>query len=143
MLIKEVRLEEIIPLRHKILRTGKPISTCHFEEDKRKGTFHLGAFVLNNLVGIATFIPHTSTSNELINYQVRGMAVEKNQQGNGIGKEIILQAIAVLKKQKVNLLWCNAREGAKIFYQKMGFEIIGNSFEIPSVGIHYKMQKRL
>lgn len=143
MLIKEVRLEEIIPLRHKILRTGKPISTCYFEEDKRKGTFHLGAFALNNLVGIATFTPHISTNDELINYQLRGMAVEKNQQGNGIGKEIILQAITVLREQKVKLLWCNAREDAKIFYQKMGFKVIGDSYEIPSVGIHYKMQKPL
>lgn len=142
MLVREINLEEVIPLRHRILRKNKPISTCYFQEDNRKGTFHLGAFEFNKLVGVATFIPHYTENHKLKDFQLRGMAVEETHQGKGIGRKIIEYVLPLLKAQNATILWCNARESAYVFYQKMGFEIIGDAFDIPSVGIHYKMQKK-
>ena len=143
MHIKEVSLNEIIPLRHSILRKGKPVSSCYFEEDQHEGTFHLGAFVLSKLVGIATFIPHYDEGSKLLHFQLRGMAIEVTHQGKGVGRKIIKYVFPILVAKNGATLWCNARESAFAFYQKMGFEIMGNAFDIPSVGTHYKMQKQL
>jgi ribosomal protein S18 acetylase RimI-like enzyme len=56
---------------------------------------------------------------------------------------LVTHAEELLKSQKVDLIWFNARENAADFYQKMGYEIMGNAFDIPDVGIHYVMWKKL
>jgi len=46
-----------------------------------------------------------------------------------------------LKDRKVDLLWCDARKVALGFYEKMGFKILGDFYEIPIIGPHKLMYK--
>ena len=43
----------------------------------------------------------------------------------------------------VRLMWCNARVPAVRFYEKLGWAVSGEPFEIPTAGPHVKMTKRL
>ena len=40
-------------------------------------------------------------------------------------------------------LWCNARTPAVGFYQRMGWAVVSDVFEIPTAGPHVRMTKRL
>jgi hypothetical protein len=54
-------------------------------------------------------------------------------------------AAAAEPNGKAGLLWCNARRTipAAGFYQKQGWTIVSDIFEIPTAGPHVKMSKRL
>ena len=43
--ILSIKVSKCYPLRHKMLRKGKPLETCYFDGDNSKETFHLGALV--------------------------------------------------------------------------------------------------
>lgn len=137
--VKQITAEDTYPLRIEILRDGKAIN-YHFVGDSRNTTIHLGAYIDYECIGIVSLIPnaHKSFSN-LSAYQLRGMAVAKSYQKQGIGKLLIIESLKALNKSNCEILWCNAREIAVEFYRKMNFSIKGKKFQIPNVGTHYMM----
>ncbi len=75
-------------------------------------------------------------------YRLRGMATDTNFQGQGYGEKVILKAFEVLGSKRCDLLWCNARLRAIPFYTKLGFQAVGEVFEIEGIGPHKVMYKR-
>lgn len=75
--------------------------------------------------------------------QVRFMAVETNQQGNGIGKAIMDEIEAVCKTKGYLQIILNAREVALQFYQKLGYQMVEPSHLLFGEIQHYLMQKTL
>ena len=91
-------------------------------------------------MGVATFVAVTSDLLPPVKqYQLRGMATLEKVRGQGAGKALIKKALHLLKEKEVFLLWCNARVIAADFYKKLGFKIVGDAFEVPQIGTHYKM----
>lgn len=143
-MIQEILSEQTYPLRSEILRWGKiPPEQCGNPEDALEGSFHLGYFDEQNLVGIASFHIEPMPDSHSKAYRLRGMAVAKTHQNKGIGKQLVLHAITLLKNRKVDYLWCNARTSAKYFYEKMNFEVFSEEFDIPNIGPHYRMRIKL
>ncbi|MDP3353786.1 MAG: GNAT family N-acetyltransferase, partial [Flavobacteriaceae bacterium] len=64
-------------------------------------------------------------------------------QGQAIGSKLLTEIINNIKSENAELLWFNARIKALNFYQKLGFQTIGEEFDIPYVGGHYVMFKKL
>lgn len=137
--IKEITAEQTYGIRLEILRKGidKPYQ---FDGDFEKETFHLGAFIEEELVGISTFIKNTKEDFIQQNqYQLRGMATIEKVRGKGVGAKLLKESIKILKKRDCELLWCNAREIAVRFYEKLNFITFGDKFYINQIGNHYKM----
>ena len=147
--IKKIEPLETYGVRHAVLRTGRPIEECKMEGDDLKSTIHLGAYRHDKQVGVATFLDATDDrlpieiKNAGACYQLRGMGVAPDQQGNGIGKKLIKQGISMISKNGAKVLWFNARENAVPFYKSIGAVIIGTSFEVPDIGTHYFMYMSL
>ena len=142
--ILPITTPETIPLRHSILRLGRPIDTAHFPSDDAPTTRHFGAFRDDQLRGIASlYLAQMPEMPNLIAFQLRGMAVVPEARGAGLGRALTLACIAFAKENRAELLWCNARITAAGFYQKLGFEIIGEQFDIPDVGPHFRMMLSL
>jgi len=144
MKVKRISVEQTWPIRNEILRPGLPLEMCQFEEDKLPGATHFGSYLENDLTGIIsayqinpTHIPEGSC------WQFRAMATRENVRGSGHGKALIGAMEAYLCKQGAELSWCNARDTAIGFYQKLGYAPVGEMFDIPGVGPHWVMQKRL
>ena len=76
-------------------------------------------------------------------FQLRGMATKENYQGKGFGKMLMTKSEELLKEKEVIIVWCNARIVALDFYKKQGFIIIGKEFDIPQIGGHFVMYKKL
>ena len=142
--IKKISTIETYPVRHPVLRAGRPLEDCKFDHDDLETTFHLGLFEKNHLIGVATFLKNNSSSfPESNQYQLRGMAVLDHFQGKGLGAQLLNYAEAELKLSQTELLWFNARERAVPFYSKLGYKTTGNPFDIKGIGTHYLMFKKL
>ena len=140
--IKPILAEETYAIRLEVLR--KNISLPHkFKGDFDKETFHLGAYLNGELVGIATFMKNENSLFNGNQYQLRGMATLEKVRGLGAGKKIMVDAFTILKNKNVNYLWCNARVEAVPFYKKLGLQTLGNEFLIKQVGPHFIMYKKL
>jgi len=142
-IVKQISTEDTIAVRHPVLRKGRPRKDCYFTGDNDPGTFHLGIFDKNQLLGVATFLQNNYTGLPGKHLQLRGMAVLENYQGKGLGTLILKNAEVMAQNKNIHTIWCNARIIAVPFYQKLGFQKIGKPFEITPIGIHYVMYKSL
>lgn len=141
--VKQIDFKDTYPIRHQMLRPGKPVETCHFDGDDDDLSFHLGAFIDDKLASVASFYlkAHPEIKNAEYQYQLRGMATLPEYQHQGLSRALLKAAFPIIQNNHVNLLWCNARVEASGFYQKVGFEKVSEEFLIPDVGPHYLMAK--
>lgn len=132
-------------LRNEVLRPGRPVSECCFLGDDSKGTFHLGVYNDDNLIGVASFMKNSNPFfDQLIQYQLRGMAVLPEFKGKGFGSLLLKEAESKIKREYQDpFLWFNARVTAIDFYKKYGYECFGNRFEVTGVCEHIVMYKHL
>lgn len=131
-------------VRHPVLRKGRPIEDCVFVGDHLETTFHLGISIENRLIGVSTFMKNKKALfPETSQYQLRGMAVLHEYQGQSFGHILLKHGENLLKNDGINLIWCHARETALNFYIKNDYQPIGEAFDIPKIGWHFVMYKRL
>ena len=52
--LKEITASATFPVRHSVLRKGKPIETCSFDNDDNPTTKHFGLFDNDELKGIVS-----------------------------------------------------------------------------------------
>ncbi len=147
--IRRVGVEKILDLRHRILRAGLPPESARFDGDQADTTLHLAAFAVDasgrageKAVGCLSLMLNRFAGQPA--WQLRGMAVDEPLQRHGLGRELITRAEqAAASDGRAGWLWCNARLPAAGFYQKQGWSIVSEVFEIPMAGPHVKMTKRL
>lgn len=141
--IKKITALETFPVRHPVLRDGKPIESCHFDGDILETTLHFGLYENGNLAGVISLF---EAKNDLFaaekQFQIRGMAVLKEHQKKGFGEKLILNSEQYCIGQNSNLIWFNARKEAVGFYEKMGYQVKGLPFDIKGVGEHIVMFKK-
>ena len=143
-MIKFLQTAEVLPLRNKILREGRlRPEDCILEKDHELGSFHLGYFVDDDLVCVATFHQLAKKGFFGVGYQLRGMATDVGFQGKGYGNRILNFAIVYLRGKNANYLWCNARQKAYKFYLGLGFEFVSEPFEIEGIGTHRVMYLKI
>ena len=144
MIIKQISGEQTYDIRHKILRPNQALVDCQYPLDFNSDTIHLGAFIGEQLVSIASFFHENSDSFNLQNqYRLRGMATIPEFRNQKAGSSLINKAEEIMKDQKVELWWCNARTTVSNYYLKLGLEIKGGVFDIDPIGSHVLMWKRL
>jgi GNAT superfamily N-acetyltransferase len=146
IIICRVSVDVILDLRHRILRAGLPKESAQFPGDDSPSTWHFALF--NSLSKDAP--PATCASFMLNSYkdetawQLRGMATDQPHQGKGFGGELIRCAeVLVSADSNVHPFWCNARVPAIPFYEKHGWRVDSEEFDIPTAGPHRKMVKRI
>jgi GNAT superfamily N-acetyltransferase len=142
-----VQPQEIIDLRHRILRTGLPVETASFPGDEDIYTLHFGVWHEprheREIICCATFMLNEFEGRTA--WQLRGMATDEAYRGFGLGRRLLLYAEMSLSDMlgQVTLLWCNARESAIPFYEKNGWKCVSDLFDIPTAGMHRKMTKEM
>lgn len=98
---------------------------------------HFGILQDNNLVACLVAVPRDPGQ-----MQLRQIAVEEYLQGQGVGRMLMLNVEAVLAEAGVDYLVLNSRDTAVGFYQRLGYEPVGEGFV--EVGIpHRRMEKRV
>lgn len=142
IIVRRVPVEAILDLRHRILRAGLPPETARFEGDAEPTTHHLAAESHGRVVGCATILRRPWDGAPA--WQLRGMAVEEDWQGKGVGRRLLEEAERLVRRERHSLqMWCNARTPATPFYRRLGWQTLGEEFVIPTAGPHLRMSKRL
>jgi GNAT superfamily N-acetyltransferase len=157
--VKLISAEDTLILRQLVLRPTFTVKDCIYPEDKNLTTFHVGVFTSaetdnglddqhTKLVCVATFIQqqHFDFSEKidgLKSYRLRGMACDAQFQKRGLGRLALEFGIKQITELSGQFLWCNARQSAFEFYEKIGFTIYGPMFDIAGIGPHKVMYKYL
>ena len=143
-MICEINALATYPVRHPVLRAGKPLETCRFDGDDDAKTVHFGYYEHGRLLGVASLF---AVPNHEFEYpaqlQLRGMAVLPEAQKKGIGEQLVRHAEDFAHQRHYKLIWFNAREVAVGFYQKLGYSVWGGPFAIAGIGTHFMMFKKL
>ncbi len=137
MKVRAATVEELIDLRHAVLRPGRPRSTACFDGDRCPSTRHWAAAERGHIIGVVTVLerdlpdPHPSGSR----WQLRGMAVHPDFRGRGVGRALL----ETVQREVGAPMWCNARVEAVGFYRRCGWSALGAPFSIAPIGLHVRM----
>ncbi len=131
-------------LRYRILRAGLPAEAANFGGDDDPATRHYGAFDAAQPAVAAACLSFMQAAWEgEAAWQLRGMAVAEDWQRTGVGRALLEYAQADLHEtSEIRRLWCNARKPAVGFYEKLGWRVASEEFEIPTAGPHFRMTRQ-
>ena len=128
--------EEAIALRHQVLRKPLGLSYDPSELAGEKDSFHFALREGAELVACLVLKPLDERC-----IKMRQLAVRENAQGKGFGCELVNYAHSFAKGRGYEEIVLHARETARGFYQKLGYEAEGDSFT--EVGLpHLAMRKK-
>jgi predicted GNAT family N-acyltransferase len=127
----------MVDLRREILR--KPLGLTYAAEDleKEKDDILIGAFDDDDILACCIL-----TREDLTTCRLRQMAVMNNQQGKGIGAQLMNFAEIVARDKGFRTMSMHARKSARGFYEKLGYKVTSDEFQEVTIP-HYVMQKRL
>ena len=136
---------DTLAVRWPVLRPGFPRESAIFAGDDDSATRHFGAYVGERCVGVASIYiaPLPGRHAAAPAWQLRGMATLPEVRGHGFGRALLEACVAHARENDATLLWCNARLGAVGFYRKHGWTTLGEEFDIPAVGPHFRMLCKL
>jgi predicted cupin superfamily sugar epimerase/predicted GNAT family N-acyltransferase len=143
--VRPIAAADTLQLRQQVLRPLHRPEELVFDCDAHPDAAHFGAFHRGQHIGITTIAPAPmpGVEPEADVWQMRGMAVLPGAQGQGVGRQLVDASLAHLQERGARRLWFNARTGARPFYEKLGFEAVGREFDVPAVGPHFVMTRRL
>lgn len=67
------------------------------------------------------------------------MATADGWRGKGVGAQVLAAALEHVEAAGGGLVWCNARTPAARFYERAGFQVIGEPWDDPEIGPHVRM----
>ena len=134
--VVEVPAEGTHDLRRRVLRENRPDARLVFGGDAVPGAFHLAvAGADGTVVAVASFSPEPTPYRPGRDaWRLRGMATDPARQGQGLGRRLMAEAVARLRREGAEVLWANARDTALGFYEGIGMEVVGDSF-LTEIGI--------
>jgi ribosomal protein S18 acetylase RimI-like enzyme len=104
------------------------------------GSFTLGAFERDNLIGTATFIRETGLK-ERHKGRIFGVYVTAAQRGRSIGQELIAAVVSRAREdsslEQILLAVATCQEAARGLYRKLGFETYGTEPRALKVASQY------
>lgn len=127
--VSDATVDEILPLRARVLRAGTPSSDPRLAEDDAPGAFHLAGRRWGELVACVSFCPQDTPHRPgRTGWRFRAMAVDTSLQGTGLGRTILADGIERARALGAEVVWANARDSAIGFYEAMGMVVVGDGF---------------
>ena len=129
--------DDTVALRHEVLR--KPLGLAFSQEELagEKDSFHLASRDGDQLVACLVLKPLDEKR-----LMMRQLAVREDFLKKGFGRELVSYAESFARERGYGEIVLHARETALGFYEKLGYEVEGDSFT--EVGLpHLAMRKKL
>jgi len=139
--IVDITAEQTREVRRAVLRPHQAASELVYPGDDDMESVHLGVIDGESIVAILSMY-HTAREGVTSGWRIRGMASVAGVggvRGKGYGRELVEMARERAWAIDRSEVWCNARESAFGFYEKLGFVVVGDLFEIEGIGVHAVM----
>ncbi|MEM6712605.1 MAG: GNAT family N-acetyltransferase [Pseudomonadota bacterium] len=130
--IRSIAAQQTLRFRQKHLWPDMPLE--HVKVPGDETAHHLGAFDGQKLIGVASFFAHPK------GVQLRKLAVDPMYRKRGLASRMIEEGARCAKKDGHAQLWCDARQSALHFYERLGFKIDPDVFE--KSGVTYQIARR-
>ena len=138
--VVEVPTSEVLVLRMSVLRDGTPSQDPRYADDDTEGSVNLGIRESGILVACSTWLPRPWPLDQSAPAtQLRGMAVAKHLQSQGLGNILLQAGITRAKAHESTYVWARARDRALYFYERNGFETIGDQFIDEASGLAHHL----
>jgi len=148
--VRRVAVADIFPLRHAVLRPGRPESASVYPEDGY--AVHVAAYHCGDgaevLAGCATVFPEAWPGASVgpgwvrapqpAAWRLRGMAVDPARHGCGVGRLVLAAVVDAAAGAGAPLLWANGRTTALGFYERLGWSVVGEEFIAADSGLPHK-----
>jgi ribosomal protein S18 acetylase RimI-like enzyme len=130
--------DESVGLRDDILR--KPLKMVFYAEDlaKEYDQTHIGYYAKNGIMVGCLILQDYGDGNA----KMRQVAVAENYQSKGIGQKMVAFSEVYARQNGFTKMVLHARESACPFYDKLGYDRVGERFEEVNIP-HFKMEKVL
>lgn len=133
--VRVVPPEETAHLRQRVLRPHLTVDEVRAQGDAAP---HLAVYAGGRLVATASVRPEAMPGDEREgDWRLRGMASDPEERGRGYGATALRAALDHARAHGATRVWCNARTGAIGFYERHGFTVAGEEFDLPGSGPHY------
>lgn len=137
MRVVQVPAKTTHDLRRRILREGRSDAEVCFAGDDADDTLHLAVIDHRGKpVAVATSSAapcHLRAGRRA--WRIRGMAVEPDHRGEGLGSQLLHEVEARATAAGVEVLWAEARDTALHFYRSRGWSVHGNGYTTPATGL--------
>jgi len=128
---------QMVQLRNDTLRKPLGLSFTPEELAKEKDEIRIGAFEDEKMLGCCMLVKSGGST-----VRLRQMAVLNNLQGKGIGRALMQFAENIARDLGYKKLTMHARVTAVGFYEKLGYQVVGDMFEEVTIP-HHSMEKSL
>lgn len=106
-------------------------------DDLEDKTIHVIGYLEDKAVSTARLYQKNDTT-----FKVQRVAVSLDFRKQNLGNQLMLEIERYAKEKQVNQLILDAQDHALSFYEKLGYQIVGDSFMDAGIP-HHKMVKRL
>jgi len=136
MQVRPIDLELTRPLRQAVLRPHQSAGALAAHETP--GAFAVGAYDdRGELVAVGFVAP---SEGERGAWRVRGMATAPEARGRGAGTAVLDVLVAHALERGATRVWANVRVRARTLYERRGFAVVSEQFELPEIGPHLVME---
>jgi GNAT superfamily N-acetyltransferase len=90
--VERATRDEILPVRHSVLRPGLPLETAYYPDDDGPDVFHLAERARGAVIACATFFPEPLDGEPA--WRFRGMATLPEYRNRGVGGRLLEPAAA-------------------------------------------------
>lgn len=150
--VERVPLHVTSDLRDRVLRPDGPRTAATWATLDVAGAITLAVFVgdcpgegspASEPIATVTVLPEMCPWRPGVTapWRLRGMATDDGWRGRGIGRLALEAAVAHVAIHGASLVWCNARLVAASFYERSGFAVEGDQFDVDGIGPHYPMAR--
>jgi len=129
--------EQTRTLRQAVLRPHQKLDELAGSEPP--GAVAAGAFEDGELIAVGLIGP----DGEPGAWRIRGMATAPHARRRGAGSAVLSTLLAHAERAGALRIWCNARTPALSLYERAGFHATSEEFEIPEIGPHFVMERRI
>lgn len=137
IVIRQVPLDAVVPLRHRILRPQEGAESTLIDEDRSPDAVHYGAYIGSTIIGTLSIVPQRFPHYPYEEGgRLRGLATVPEVRGQGVASLLLSRVVEEARLREVKLIWAFTRLRAVALHTRIGFEPVGDVFEYPGTGPH-------
>lgn len=144
-IVVELPTTAILDLRVRVLRKGTPYTHANYPEDSYPDVVNFCVVRKGNPVATSTWFTKECPEMPGMNaVQLKGMAVDDDLQGSGLGALLIERGLIHAADLGAQIVWARARDSALYFYERRGFRTAGDGFiDEPTAMPHHIVVREL
>ena len=126
-----------VEMRNELLRKPLGLALDPAQLATESDSYHITCYLNEELAGCLVLVPQSEQQ-----VKMRQFVVAEQFRGKGVGRRLVTWAEKFCRGRGFTELVMHAREAAREFYEKLGYEIDGERFIEVTIP-HYSMHKTL